>query len=540
MTLTKTLDLGTTENEPSSSQSAQTVSKPIDFSQLPQLDEKQVGALRHIENLANLPENDWSGMMGRAAMQEDHGAYRYQLAFMSMALALAHRHRLPAAPGVFKDTFDKLIKKILHPEVWLYWRQSSQGKGPMSIDAPKLPMETDPVGRDNIMYSAYVQVMTLMYHALFDDDKYSKKGAISFEFKPTLSVTDEIATFKYDERSLNEHLYWKMVETGYLGVACEPYCIFQVCNQVPILGFRLHDWLYGTDTAEEVTAGFVEAWNGFGGALGTDGHYHTLVYTHEKIIRESNGAPWADSWCGMLMNAWNSEFVRGNYPKQRDDWLVAGPAGTRSLKLPPPIEGYDMPEGSAGDFGWTACFASEMGDEETLQGMLAHADKYMNPTWREGGYFYPRNDSARDDFGNLTIVDPTTGNALLAYARLNIKDGLKKLYEQPWDDDHFDQPLITKVSDNTNLLRAIFLKETGTLVLTVDQRAAMAGDAELEITNFDQGDRSWRMCVDGEKVAYGDPEKIECYGPVSVTRDSDTMVIHCPNRGAPTLTIEWG
>ena len=43
-----------------------------------------------------------------------------------------------------------------------------------------------------------------------------------------------------------------MVENGYLGVACEPNCVFQICNQPAILGFRLHDLLTGGSIAEVV------------------------------------------------------------------------------------------------------------------------------------------------------------------------------------------------------------------------------------------------------------------------------------------------
>ena len=59
---------------------------------------------------------------GSGTGQDDFGGYRFQLAYMIYALALAHRHRLPAAPGLFRPTFERLIEKMLLPEVWLYWR----------------------------------------------------------------------------------------------------------------------------------------------------------------------------------------------------------------------------------------------------------------------------------------------------------------------------------------------------------------------------------------------------------------------------------
>jgi len=408
----------------------------IDTAGLPVLDKKQLGSIRHIDNLSRQLENDWRNMQGRAPMQEDYGAYRYQLAYMAFALALAHLHRLPAAPGYFKGTFKRLIDKMLHPEVWLYWRDSSVGKGPHSINFPALESQVDPVVRDNIMYSAYVQNMVLLYHAMFDDDYYANQGSIQFKFAPMLCLNDRAAVYNYDERSLNECIYWNMVQSGYLGVACEPYCVFQICNQVPILGFRLHDRLYGGNTAEEVIAGYCQAWDDFGGILDKKGHYTIMVTTYNKTPIPGNVmGPWSDAWCGMLMNMWNGDLVKSNYERQIREWLIDGSGDTISIKLPPVPEGYDLLEGALGDFGWIIAWASEMGDRETLNGMLAHADRFMNPKWENGGYFYPRKDKARDNDGNLMAVNPTTGNALMAYARLNVKDGLQKLFAQKWDDE---------------------------------------------------------------------------------------------------------
>jgi hypothetical protein len=77
------------------------------------LDDKQVGHIRRIRNLAAQLPDDWSGMMGRSSLQEDFGALRFQLAYMAYALGLAHVHRLPAAPAVFRKPFDQLITKML-------------------------------------------------------------------------------------------------------------------------------------------------------------------------------------------------------------------------------------------------------------------------------------------------------------------------------------------------------------------------------------------------------------------------------------------
>jgi hypothetical protein len=119
-----------------------------------------------------------------------------------------------------------------------------------------------------------------------------------------------------------------MVENGYLGVACEPNCVFQICNQPAILGFRLHDLITGGNRADEVVAGYERAWAEFG-RLDPAGHYNMMVAEDSRAVRPNERpSPWVAAWCGALMNMWNREFVHANYPRQVKDFLVAGPHGT--------------------------------------------------------------------------------------------------------------------------------------------------------------------------------------------------------------------
>jgi hypothetical protein len=120
------------------------------------LDRLQIGHLRHFANLSRQLPNQWDLMKGKGYGQEDFGGYRFQLAYMAYALALTHRHRLPAAPGVFKPIFERLIGKMLLPEVWMYWRDVSRGGSIFNAHLSSGYVEQwDPVIRDNIMYSAY-------------------------------------------------------------------------------------------------------------------------------------------------------------------------------------------------------------------------------------------------------------------------------------------------------------------------------------------------------------------------------------------------
>src|SRR6516165_7952017 len=134
---------------------------------LASLDKLQIGHIRHFDNLSRQPPNQWELMKGKGYGQDDFGGFRFQLAYMAYALALTHKHRLPAAPGLFKPIFERLIEKILLPEVWMYWRDVSRGGSIFNAHlAENYREEWNPVGRDNIMYSAYVQSMALLYSYL--------------------------------------------------------------------------------------------------------------------------------------------------------------------------------------------------------------------------------------------------------------------------------------------------------------------------------------------------------------------------------------
>ena len=465
---------------------------------IPQLDDLQAGSLQHLLNRAAQPTGDWSGMMGPSgAASEDFGGLRFQLAFMSYALAVTHATRLPAAPALFREPLDALIQKMLHPDVWIYWRDTSRGGAPLNLSRGEMPSEWDPVGRDNIMYSAYVQSMSLLYHYLFNDPKYAEPGALTFAYRSIMWGDGEAEggfgvdkSFAYDERSLNEHLYWLMVGNGYLGIACEPNCIFTICQQPSILGFRMHDLVYGGDTAGEVTQGWLKAWEEFGGLVNADGVPASLVLEKERM-RVDIAAPGMDFWLTSLLHSWHADFVEELYPALMEKWSVPGPDDTLWVKPVNPLtsmgvaaeEGADdsFPQ-TAADIGWAAVTASEVGDTETLGRLLAYADRFLHPTWEHGGYFYKRHDEPYDADGHFRAMDPMSSNAILPLARLNVADGLRRLYDGPWDEGHFSEPAVVATSADIDLRRAWFDSERNALALTLGGQAT-SEPVRLEIAN---------------------------------------------------------
>lgn len=459
---------------------------------IPALDAAQAGSMRRMLNLAGQLPDDWSGMMGRSTLQEDFGALRFQLAYMSYALALTHVHHLPAAPGFFQPAFDRLIDKMLSPDVWTYWHYVGTGNGPFNKSLGELPASWNPVETDNIMYSAYIQSMAMLYHYLFRDAKYARDGALTFSVNP-LFWGQGGKNFAYDECSLTEHLYWNMVERGYLGIACEPNCVFQICNQPAILGFRFHDLVYGGSIAQDVTEGYLRAWEDFG-VLTPEGHYTMMVQEKERVAISPPDAPWVDFWMASLMHAWNPDFVEQHYPAQLARWSVDGPDDTLWIRPAISLTQSGPPLTSARDFGWAAVCASEVGDTETRDRLLAYADRFLNPAWSDGGYYYKRRDEWFDAEGRLAAMEPHTGNVLLGLARLNVPGGFRKLYDGPLGDEHFSQPVLVSIDPDIDIHRARFASEHRALVLRLVPLAAGAVRAKIEIGNLVGGEAPLILC----------------------------------------------
>jgi hypothetical protein len=485
------------------------------------LSDEQLGHLRHFRNISWLPDNDWSGMLQRAPFQDDGATVRYQLAYSAFALALAHLHRLPAAPGVFKPTLSRLIEKMLLPTVWSYWRDVSKGGGALNSYIQQEP-QWDPVGRENIMYSGYVQSMVALYGYLFHDQRFEQPESIVFETASPF-WGGSAHRFAYDRDSLNESLYWQLVENGYLGIACQPNCVFQICIQPSILAFRLHDLIAGGSRATEITEGYKIAWQEFG-QLDDSGHFTCFV---QYDLKNPISAPdvTVNAWLGTLLNMWDPEMVRDRYVALINDDLTQAAPG--ELFVPQPHGSLEAELMSP--MAWVAPWASEMGDESTLHGLLAYADAHLGPEWQSGGLFYRRNDEASDDQGRATLIDPLTGNVMLGYARLNIPNGLWRMYNRPLDPDHHLLPALVGVAEDVDVSQAVFDRQAGELTFTVRRRtdvpqrgAVKAGTVEIGRLS---GQGSWSLRRDGRVVATGER--------------GDDVVVECPTETTTfTLTLD--
>jgi hypothetical protein len=458
----------------------------------------QLGHLQHIRNLASVPDGEWRHMGSLVPGQEMLDSYRYQLAFMAYSLGLTAYHYLPAAPRTLQPAFDSLIQKMLNREVWDYWKETSRS-GP-NVDPGLTELReawTDPVVKENIMYSGHLQVMVAMYRMLFNDTKYDAPGSLTFRYAPVFSgLGPEV--FEYNHEKLNNVIYDQFSEHNWLGIPCEPNMVFVVCNQYPIYGFRFYDAVHGTSRAEEVIAEYDKAWKDLVGYVGDDGELATIYMERQNhILRQPTPL---NAWTLAALNAWKPELVHSLQKRHAELWLEERPGGRVSVRANNEIMALaakqPLPETRSDwrspDFGYVALWLSEMGDQSNLDGLLAHADEFMRPTWENGGFFYPRNDQSYDASGELTYMDPLTGNALLAYARLNPPDGMKTMFQQPWYPNRLNEFQIIGF-EGASLLRATYAADGNAIQFAIGmQDEQTTADVVLLVAGLAPG-REWSI-----------------------------------------------
>jgi hypothetical protein len=211
------------------------------------------------------------------------------------------------------------------------------------------------------------------------------------------------------------------------------------------------------------------------------------------------------------MNAWNHDLVTSLYPKQIPGFvtningrvrlqppIVANHYRKLTAQSPSTSDAENLSQAIAlakadiaakpappfpytkPSFGYVTQWLSELGQTDLLDGLLAYADAELEPTWENGGLYYPRNDNPFVFTGNedpegvkWTHVSPFCGNAAIGYSRLNVKDGQRTMYDQPWTREslartpYVDGLDFASPEHGVSVLRGLWDAENQALVLTV-------------------------------------------------------------------------
>jgi hypothetical protein len=168
---------------------------------------------------------------------------------------------------------------------------------------------------------------------------------------------------------------------------------------------------------------------------------------------------------------------------------------------------------------------SELGKKQELEDLLEYADERLCPTWENGGLYYPRNDQLLDDEYNMVHMEPHSGNSGIGYARLNVEDGQKKMFEEPWTREVLaKRPYVDGVgfADGVDFLRGIWDEQARAMVLTLKSWSGEARNVRLLIKGLPVGD--WAIYVDGKlKDVLANTEVVEVTECVA-TQEVDVVV----------------
>lgn len=431
------------------------------------LDDKMLGHLRHMVNLSRQIPNDWSDMGPYDPSQEGDDAYRYQLAYMTYALSLAQYHHTPAYRELWRDTMGRLIAKMMRWEVWGYWELTSRGSKVLDPDMNALGEGwIDPVIRQNVMYSGHLLMMVGLYDMFYRDGRFDAPGSLTFQFRPVFRGMGP-EDFPYDHKKLAEVIFAEFERNDFIGCECEPNGIFVYCNQFPILGFMHYDHTHGTELAARTLPQFKDRWQRRSTMFGKDPHADLPILFRKRqndfIYEESadnNEGITAVAWASV-MHTWAPEYVEMVYPRARDQVLRQMDDSTLGVNMAGYFAKYKEYQRNPGHhatdpmmvgvhiFGTLALAAAEVGDSETRDGLLAYADKYLSPTRKNGGLFYPRN----DDMAGTGYTTALVGNALIAATRLCPRDGFRHMYDRPWGAAELSAPELCEVDFPAVLVR---------------------------------------------------------------------------------------
>lgn len=476
----------------------------------PRLDPLQWGHLRHIVRLSRQMPGDWSDMGPFDPTNEGDDAYRYQLAYMAYTLGLAQYHYLPCYRELLRETLAGLVRKMLRHDVWGYWELTSRGSKVMDPDLEVLVDGwVDPVIRKNVMYSGHLLMMASLYEMLYRDGRLFEPGSLTFECRPPFRGLGP-QDFPYDLGSLAAVIEEQFAASGGVGCECEPNGIFVYCNQFPMLGLAHLDCVRGTEVAPRLMQEFREAWSRqsslFSTDMSADLPVFLMVKQQEVVYEDSEDnkeAASVVSW-GPFMHVWQKEYVEALYPqvlprvRRTTDWgfgvsLEQFHRTHLEYQARPSMDLVDPMMLGVHNHGMLALLAAELGDVETRDGLLAHSDAVMNPTWKNGGLFYPR----CDDLDTERYVTCVMGNGLLAAARINPRDGIHALYTRPWSDDDLNDPQLTGVAFPDVLVTAArFDRATRRLRVSLMPGDTPPTTASFAISGLDAG-RPISLLLDG-------------------------------------------
>ncbi len=350
-----------------------------------ELDVPTLQLMRMLLDRALQPVKTFDGFEWRDQFQT--AAVRYQLNFVSYALAVAQAHQLPAFSGYMVEAQRRLLAKQSDPRIWRYWALES-GWGHLRPAA-------NPVPRDNIMYSGFVAAQVALAEAACARSIATGGHHLRLE-------APNGRLFLYDRDALIEVLagQYRCAPWGLL--ACEPHWIYPLCNLITASALRATDARAWDEVAGTFRGGLLREFTTRGGDL--------VPFRSSLTGLAPPGAG------GIVMQAFPCLFLNAVFPDlAREHWeRVRARLATRAWgRAFWPIDVGNYGFSRASSLAASAAAAVEMGDGENAAAMLAMLDRECPAIVRDGVRHRPR--------------ASLWSHALELFARCNHQNGLADL-----------------------------------------------------------------------------------------------------------------
>jgi hypothetical protein len=511
----------------------------------PRMTDKEIGHVRHIARISRNPSGDWSGF--DSIYMPLQGEKMFVISFMAYTLELAQHELTPAYHEIYKTSIENLLKKMQHPDVWYSWMFESRHGSVEEIKGEPMDWMTnpgwiDPILKDNIQFKAYLQQIAAAYQMLYNDKRYEQPGA--FTFKWTGGMSNGQMNFRYTLTDITKNIYQEMVDSNFVGSACEPGRVFWICNAPSNAGFILYDHLYGThygDAGPKMNAKWIN--DGYRDPKTRTGVMFVSTSLQNPATNVETRTPMLDiagseegGWAAVYNVAWDFDYSRTQYMAHRDKELddvltgrlfkVQGQQDTSSalaakLDMKTPDEVAGRMAVRSFQMGFFTAYAAEMSDRETKSKLLAYAEKNFKPRWENGEYWFPRNDDyAVDEHGNVHGVDVWAGSALLPMARMDRGGGLHRLYTEQWGEAEYKQPYISDVDTLTaGVSQAFFDAKKDALIVTLIPGPIKTKETSFVVRQLNPK-KTYTVIKDGQPVGELSPK----HAPESTAwREDDTV-----------------
>lgn len=447
--------------------------------------------MNYLHGVLTQPLGSWDGFYTPLSPSMNF-ALRYQLAFSAYAVAALSQHT-PAYTAIYTEALRGAIEKMLHIDVWGYWRvppekddAPSGGMGSLSSGHVAVLLSphqravagppSDPIAHNNLQYSGHLSTMLGLYEKVSGDRRYDN----------TFTLRDPAGgiEYTYTHTRVAERIHAQMQATGFGGVCCEQGMAYVPCNNHAMASNNLHDALHGTDYREAngawlktVRDKMVLRGPALRGVFGT-------AYVKDLHMAAPVAFNFTDAWGLAFMLPFDRPLVRKLYSKFKKRSISdAGSEGSfvSSSPLSERMEISDV----AINTGFGTILARGIGDVALANSLMSYAASAFGATWQDGRYFYK--DAPRT----------LHSTALRAVAEAIVPGGagFTRLFNDPPHSNRDLDPQVTRLADptgRTGISQAEYNPQERTLHITLTRVGdpsllASAPPAEVEVTVSNAG-----------------------------------------------------